>query len=284
MLNPGPGKNWFIFNKIMAVNIWTGCSGVVCTQKKHNNIEISVKKLVKNWIYKGFWGKTELSVPSFADLGFQLLTLPLNLAQKNSSPSCAIQSLSTTMSGTFPSFKSSVFPCSQENIYHASNPEAGLENKQHWKGWWISFWAVKVVNHCFLLLTAVQNIWSSLQCSDGAQESCSDFWLWDSEGSSCKPGRCICRETWYPNLSRFDQRKWWVDLIFPYQLDRLNLFFFFLLTKQELGQHFGSEITKSVGNREQLHWLQQYLFNFETTDSGNKTIISLKTTTATDNG
>lgn len=36
------------------------------------------------------------------------------------------------MSGTFPSFKSSVFPHSQENIYHVSNPEAGLENKQRW--------------------------------------------------------------------------------------------------------------------------------------------------------
>lgn len=42
-------------------------------------------------------------------------------------------------------------------------------------------------------------------------------------------------------------------LFFLISLTDSIYFFFFLLTKQELGQHFGSEITKGIGNREQLH-------------------------------
>lgn len=74
----------------MVPNIWTGYSGVACAQKKHNSIELSVKTWVKNWIYKGFWGQAELSVQSFADLGFQLLILLLSLVQWNSSPNTSI--------------------------------------------------------------------------------------------------------------------------------------------------------------------------------------------------
>lgn len=86
MLDPGPETHW-VFYTIIVAKVWTG---LVCKQKKHNNTEISVKTWVKNWIYRDSWGKTELSAQPLTDLGFQLLTLLLGLAQWDSTPDCAI--------------------------------------------------------------------------------------------------------------------------------------------------------------------------------------------------